>query len=52
MKLSNEGQNIELVDHPSYSPDWAPSDFFLFWIVTNKVGGQRRRRFCFGNTFG
>ena len=26
--------------HPPYSPDLAPSDFFLFGYVKEKLGGQ------------
>lgn len=34
-------QNIELMDHPPYSPDLAPNDFFLFPDIKNKLRGQR-----------
>ncbi|CAK9815952.1 Histone-lysine N-methyltransferase SETMAR [Anthophora plagiata] len=34
-------QNVELMNHPPYSPDLAPSDFFLFPYVKNKLRGQR-----------
>jgi [histone H3]-lysine36 N-dimethyltransferase SETMAR len=36
-----EAQNIELMDHPPYSPDLAPNDFFLFPHIKNKLRGQR-----------
>ena len=36
-----DGQNIELMGHPPYSPDLAPNDFFLFPYVKNKLRGQR-----------
>ena len=29
------------MSHPSYSPDLAPNDFFLFPYVKNKMRGQR-----------
>ena len=32
---------FELLDHPSYSPDLAPSDFFLFPHLKIALGGQR-----------
>jgi len=32
---------FELLDHPPYSPDLAPSDFFLFPHLKIAVGGQR-----------
>ncbi|KAL6257504.1 hypothetical protein P5V15_011074 [Pogonomyrmex californicus] len=33
--------HFELVDHPPYSPDLAPSDFFLFPRLKVSLGGQR-----------
>jgi histone-lysine N-methyltransferase SETMAR len=30
----------ELLDHPSYSPDLAPSDFYLFGPLKNHLGGK------------
>ncbi|GBP81000.1 hypothetical protein EVAR_68811_1 [Eumeta japonica] len=36
-----ECQKIELTGHPSYSPDLAPKDFYLFPIAKNKLRGQR-----------
>ena len=33
--------NFELLDHPPYSPDLAPSDFFLFPRLKVALGGQR-----------
>ena len=33
-------QNIDLKSHPSYSPDFAPNEFFLFPFVKNKIRGQ------------
>lgn len=32
---------IELLDHPPYSPDLAPSDFFLFPQLKTALGEQR-----------
>lgn len=32
---------FELLDHPPYSPDLAPSDFFLFPNLKTALGGQR-----------
>lgn len=32
---------FELLDHPPYSPDLAPSDFFLFPQLKTALGGQR-----------
>ncbi|KAL6255552.1 hypothetical protein P5V15_013895 [Pogonomyrmex californicus] len=33
--------HFELVDHPPYSPDLIPSDFFLFPKLKISLGGQR-----------
>ncbi len=33
--------NIQLVPHPSYSPDMAPSDFFLFARLKRQMRGRR-----------
>jgi histone-lysine N-methyltransferase SETMAR len=32
---------LELLEHPSYSPDLAPSDFHLFGQLKNHLGGRR-----------
>ena len=32
---------FELLDHPPYSPDLAPSDFFLLPHLKTALGGQR-----------
>ena len=32
---------FKLLQHPPYSPDWAPSDFFLFPNSKTWLGGQR-----------
>jgi [histone H3]-lysine36 N-dimethyltransferase SETMAR len=32
---------LELLPHPPYSPDLAPSDFFLFPKLKEKLAGQR-----------
>ena len=32
---------FQLVDHPPYSPDLAPSDYFLFPNLKKWLGGQR-----------
>ncbi|CAH1969175.1 unnamed protein product [Acanthoscelides obtectus] len=34
-------ENVELLDHPSYSPDLGPSDFFTFPKIKNRLRGQR-----------
>lgn len=34
-------QNVEWTDHPPYSPDLAPNDFFLFPHIKQKLRGQR-----------
>ncbi|GFX19173.1 histone-lysine N-methyltransferase SETMAR [Trichonephila clavipes] len=31
----------EQIDHPPYSPDWAPSDFHLFRYLKEFLGGKR-----------
>ncbi|GBP67728.1 hypothetical protein EVAR_40499_1 [Eumeta japonica] len=36
-----EGQKIELSDHPQYSLDLAPDDFYLIPSVKNKLRGRR-----------
>ncbi|GBP52779.1 Histone-lysine N-methyltransferase SETMAR [Eumeta japonica] len=36
-----EGQKIELMDYPPYSPDLEPNEFYLFSSVKNKLRGQR-----------
>lgn len=33
--------NYDLLPHPAYSPDLAPSDFHLFPKLKNFLGGQR-----------
>ena len=45
-ELSHIGSNERLFDrpnmgHPSYSPDLAPNDFFLFQHIKQKMRGQR-----------
>lgn len=32
---------FELIEQPSYSPDLAPSDYFLFGHLKNSLGGKR-----------
>ncbi|CAH1996707.1 unnamed protein product [Acanthoscelides obtectus] len=34
-------ENVELLDHPPYSPDLSPNDFFTFQKIKNKLRGQR-----------
>lgn len=34
-------ENIELLDHPPYSPDLSPNDFFTFPKIKNGLRGQR-----------
>ena len=33
-------KNVELMDHPPYSPDLAPNDFFLFPYIKKKMRSQ------------
>ncbi|CAH1958407.1 unnamed protein product [Acanthoscelides obtectus] len=33
--------NVELLDHPPYSPDLSPNDFFTFRKIKNRLRGQR-----------
>ncbi|CAH1997390.1 unnamed protein product [Acanthoscelides obtectus] len=33
--------NVELLDHPPYSPDLSPNDFFTFPKIKNRLLGQR-----------
>jgi histone-lysine N-methyltransferase SETMAR len=32
--------NIQRLEHPPYSPDLAPADFFLFWRVKEELAGR------------
>ncbi|CAH2013025.1 unnamed protein product [Acanthoscelides obtectus] len=34
-------ENVELLDHPPYSPDLSPNDFFTFRKIKNRLRGQR-----------
>ncbi|CAH2011154.1 unnamed protein product [Acanthoscelides obtectus] len=34
-------ENVELLDHPPYSPDLSPNDFFTFPKIKNRLRGQR-----------
>ncbi|CAH1986792.1 unnamed protein product [Acanthoscelides obtectus] len=34
-------ENVELLDHPAYSPDLSPKDFFTFPKIKNRLRGQR-----------
>ncbi|CAH2003731.1 unnamed protein product, partial [Acanthoscelides obtectus] len=34
-------ENVELLDHPPYSPDLSPNDFFNFPKIENRLPGQR-----------
>ncbi|CAH2010652.1 unnamed protein product [Acanthoscelides obtectus] len=34
-------KNVELLDHPPYSPDLTPNDFFTFPKIKNRLRGQR-----------
>ncbi|CAG5037521.1 unnamed protein product [Parnassius apollo] len=36
-----EQENIELLDHPPYSPDLSPNDVYTFPKIKNKLRGQR-----------
>ena len=33
--------SFEILDHPPYSPDLAPSDFHLFWNLKKPLRGRR-----------
>ena len=30
----------EILPHPPYSPNLAPSDYYLFWTLNNEIEGQ------------
>ncbi|CAH2009862.1 unnamed protein product [Acanthoscelides obtectus] len=34
-------ENVELLDHPPYSPDLSPNDFFTFPKIKHRLRGQR-----------
>ncbi|CAH1981761.1 unnamed protein product [Acanthoscelides obtectus] len=34
-------ENVELLDHPPYSPDISPNDFFTFLKIKTRLRGQR-----------
>ncbi|CAH1956064.1 unnamed protein product [Acanthoscelides obtectus] len=34
-------ENVELLDHPPYSPDLSPNDFFTLSKIKNRLRGQR-----------
>ncbi|CAH1989324.1 unnamed protein product [Acanthoscelides obtectus] len=34
-------ENVELLEHPPYSPDLSPHDFFTFPKIKNRLHGQR-----------
>ncbi|CAH1982957.1 unnamed protein product [Acanthoscelides obtectus] len=34
-------ENVELLDHPLYSPDLSPNDFFTFPKIKDRLRGQR-----------
>ncbi|CAH1956846.1 unnamed protein product [Acanthoscelides obtectus] len=34
-------ENMQLLDHPLYSPDLSPNDFFTFPEIKNRLRGQR-----------
>ncbi|CAH2002225.1 unnamed protein product [Acanthoscelides obtectus] len=34
-------ENVELLDHPPYSPDLSPNDFFTFPKIKNRLRGRR-----------
>ena len=38
-----EGNEYELIPHPAYSPDLAPSDFFLFPNLKKDIHGRHFR---------
>jgi hypothetical protein len=42
LKMSNfcEDNGLWLAPHPPYSPDFAPSDFFLFGYVKERLNGM------------
>lgn len=33
--------NVSVIDHPPYSPDLSPCDYFLFSLMTKKMAGQK-----------
>ncbi|CAH2004768.1 unnamed protein product [Acanthoscelides obtectus] len=35
------GENVQLLDHPPYSPDLSPNDFFTFPKIKIRLRGQR-----------
>ena len=39
-----EASNLQLIDHPPYSPDLAPCDFWLFPKLSEKLAGTNFRR--------
>ena len=32
---------LQMLPHPPYSPDWAPSDYHLFQPMKKMLGGQK-----------
>ena len=38
-----EGNGYELIPHPAYSPDLAPSDYFLFQNLKKDISGRHFR---------
>ncbi|CAH1968545.1 unnamed protein product [Acanthoscelides obtectus] len=44
-------ENVELLDHPPYSPDLSPNDFFTFPKIKNRLRGQRFQFWCSENWF-
>jgi transposase len=41
IKKSIEGSNLVILPQPPYSPDLAPSDFFLFGYMKNQLRGKK-----------
>ncbi|UYV82948.1 hypothetical protein LAZ67_22001479 [Cordylochernes scorpioides] len=40
--LHQEGQCVDMnLEHPAYSPDLAPSDYFLFGLLKKELEGRR-----------
>ncbi|CAH1996186.1 unnamed protein product, partial [Acanthoscelides obtectus] len=39
--ILHQDNNVELLDHPPYSPHLSPNDFFTFPKIKNRLRGQR-----------
>ena len=36
-----KGLSLEFFNHPPYSPDMAPEDYYLFWSVVHSLRGKK-----------